>query len=47
VSDVNVNIYARLDIQEDVNSVIDWVVDVTWKSINNPIAYDAPSGIFN
>lgn len=47
VSTENVNIYARLDIQEDVNSVIDWVVDITWKSIDNPSVYDAPSGIFN
>lgn len=47
VSDVNVNIFARLDIQDDPNSVVDWLVDITWKSINNPSVYDAPSGIFN
>lgn len=47
VSDVNVNIFARLDVQDDPNSVIDWLVDITWKSINNPSVYDAPSGIFN
>ncbi len=47
VSDENVNIFARLDVQEDTNSVIDWLVDITWKSINNPSVYDAPSGIFN
>lgn len=47
VSDVNVTIIAHLDIQDDPNSVVDWVVDVTWKSINNPSVYDAPSGIFN
>ena len=47
VSDKNVNIFGRLDIQEDTNTVIDWLVDITWKSINNPSVYDAPSGVFN
>lgn len=47
VVNVNVDIYGRLDIQEDPNSVVDWVVDITWKDFDNPITYDAPSGIFN
>lgn len=47
VVSVNVDIYGRLDIQEDTNSVIDWVVDITWKDFDNPITYDAPAGIFN
>ena len=44
---VNVNIFARLDVQDDTNSVVDWVIDLTWKDIDNPTVYDAPSGIFN
>lgn len=47
VSDTNVNIVGRLDIQEDPNSIVDWLIDFTWKSIDNPSVYDAPSGIFN
>jgi hypothetical protein len=46
VADENCNIFARLDVQDDVNSVVDWVIDITWKSINNPTVYTAPSGIF-
>ena len=47
VSQTNVNIIAKLDIQDDTNSVVDWVVDATWKTPLNPEVYDAPSGIFN
>lgn len=47
VSEKNVSVFARLDIQDDPNSVVDWLVDITWKDRRNPKVYDAPSGIFN
>ena len=43
---VEVSIYARPDIQEGLDSEVDWVVSVKWSTFDNPRTSDVPAGVF-
>lgn len=45
--DKNVNISAASDVQEGIDTNVDWVFTVKWSDINVPSTSDVPAGIFD
>lgn len=43
----NVNISAASDVQEGIDTNVDWVFTVKWSDINVPSTSDVPAGIFD
>ena len=44
---VDVSIYARPDVQEGLDTEVDWVVSIKWSEFDNPQTSNVPTGIFN
>jgi hypothetical protein len=47
VSTANVSIDGEMVLQNDISSINEWEVIVTWSDIKLPESYDVPVGIFN
>ena len=45
--DVNVHIDAGPEVQEGLDTEVDWMVSVKWSDIDLPTTHDVPVGIFN
>lgn len=41
-----VSIYGRENVPEGTDSLLDWMFNVKWSDINNPLTFDLPAGIF-